>query len=142
MIKILSGIEYSYQYFFFRIYRHFIWFNKLFSPNYFKKNSYWRHWYCAHSSALTLTILFSVIYITIRWFVLADPNLYSKTKPFTFVFVIIIHILNCLYFLRKKKFLDIDLKFSDETLTAKLLSSFALISCIVIIIFFYLYRPN
>jgi hypothetical protein len=135
-MKIKSGFSfliYIYQYLYFRIYKNYMFMNKPFN----KLNKGFNvELHVAHGSALIISVLIMVNYITLRWFVLNDVNLYIQTKPFGFILFFIIHFLNSFYFLYKKRYLNVVKRFEKETFVQKIISSLLVLVFIFLTFYF------
>ncbi len=127
MKAILFFIIYLYQYFFYRLYKYgkfinipFNKINNLFHINVELRVTFW--------SAVTLALIIMFNLSTLFHFLFGDTyELYIKTKSIMLIILIIITILNYIYFLRRKKYLKIEERFSKETIVAKILSSIFLL---------------
>lgn len=123
-----------YQYAFYRIYKFYKFLNKPFH----RLPGGDMDLFLAHSSALTLSVIITIYYISLRGYLLEDTELYHRSKPLTFVVFAIIHALNCYGFLGRKKYLKIIERFNSETKVRKRLSICILLLFIILTVYLYL----
>jgi hypothetical protein len=122
MKSILFLLEYIYQYLFYRLYRMgilinipFKKINRLVPINLEFHVSLW--------SAAALTILVMLNLTTFFLFLFSKYlSSYSESKPIWIILFFLVFIINCIYFLKGKKYLEIENRFSNETIVGKLLS--------------------
>lgn len=123
MKTILFFLNYIFQYTFYRLYRFGILFNIPFKKLN-KRFNYNVEFHVAHWSTAALTLLIMLNITTFITFLFSNIlNLYSKTRIIWIIMFLLMHIINCLYFLKRKKYLKIAERFSNETIIGKILST-------------------
>ena len=130
-------IKYIYEYAFYRLYRMGILFNKptlkLCQRLHINLKLHVAFW-CSLALALLLMLNITSIFFII--FGRSDEVYYLSKSP-RLLILLLIALLNSIYFIRKKKYLDIERRFSNESLFARILSSLLLL-LIVFTTFYFL----
>ena len=122
-------MEYLYQYAFYRIYKFSLSLNK---PSRLLQGKFNYVFYAVYYSLSILTLLIFIDLLVIDFFLVHVNELFKNYKILDLLIFIILYASNALYFLGNKKYLEIEIRFKNETLKQKLISTVVLLTYIIL----------